>query len=377
MLQISKILLKSEGRGIKVKKVLSFITSLTIISCQKQTKKEVVQIADEHKQTIHEQIKDALKETLQFNEDWIIDYHQEAKNIEQFINILTDEGLTYLGKTIAFLVKQRLEKEIKDLFVKYHDFTLSVTIVQSDTQLIIEKLLKNEPVNFHYDFYYNLQALQDIDFTYLDNYPKDRGKLALFNSEFGQYSLLYKDGNKNRIKFKQKEFINNDKNRLDYLATIINITSAIKINDQYYKTFVFMVPKIDTVASVSFELTDFKDKNLVKLIHDDPTYFLKVKDLIIKNLKANIISKQFTNIKDLFESMPTIVDDIELNIDLEKAYLTSEIQNDENLNNIYGSSNTVFANDMLLLKLKTTLKSKKISAATSIDETIALDIEYK
>lgn len=364
--------------------MLSFLTAITIagfngittISCQKQPSKKIIQVVDEHQKTIHEQIKDALKEPLQFNDDWIIDYNREAKNVEQFVILLTEKGWTYLGKTIAYLVKQRLEKEIENLFTNYPDFNLSVSIVQDYSQLI-DKLIKNEPVNFYYDLYYNLQSLQYIDFNYLNDYPKDRGKLVLFNGEFGQYSLLHKDVNKNRIKFSQKEFIDNDQTRLDYLANIINATSAIKINDQYYKTFVFMVSEVDKIALVSFDLTDFKDKNLVKLIHDDQSYFLQVKDLIIKNLKSNMLSKQFTNIKYFFENMPTIIDDIEFEIELDKAYLTPEIQADENLNNIYGPNITAFANDMLFLKLKATLKSKGISATTSIDETIALYIGYK
>ncbi|WHQ37481.1 PTS sugar transporter subunit IIA [Spiroplasma sp. SV19] len=81
-------------------------------------------------------------------------------------------------------------------------------------------------------------------------------------------------------------------------------------------------------------------------------------------------------IKNIFNYMPTVFDDFDIDVSLVKAVLTSEIKADEAMNYVYGSDSRTYNKDMLVVNVKTTLKMGNITSDITIDEQLALNISY-
>lgn len=225
---------------------------------------------------------------------------------------------------------------------------------------------------------YNLQQLQDIPFQdLLDSnnlLPNDKVAMIKFYvgsvSVFGQYKIKGA-GNQNQISFNQRNFISDDKKRLNYLSKMINDTTAIKAFNGSYRKFLMMGPSI---PGVRFIKSDFPTENLVKEIYDDSNVFVKNKVNILENLKKNFIGDY--KIKSIFNLMPTVFDDFDIDVSLIKAVLTTEIKADAAMNYVYGSDSRTYYRNMLVVNIQTTLKMGNIISDITIDEELALHILY-
>lgn len=190
---------------------------------KKEDKKEQEEFTEEN---VHEQIKTALSEPLEFNDDWIIDYDNASEEqLKQFISLLSsDASWTYLSKTLSYLALERLKSKIPKLFDVFPDFTLSSGIAIGEYDKINNALLNHEPVKFYYDFYYNLNQVQNFDFSKWNIARPGIVIIKRFNGINGEYGILHEKENDNRlqINFNQKSFITDSKKRLDYLSLILN-----------------------------------------------------------------------------------------------------------------------------------------------------------
>ncbi|AOX44101.1 hypothetical protein S100390_v1c07650 [Spiroplasma sp. NBRC 100390] len=347
--------------------MLTASSVIPVISCVEPAQKEL---------TIHDQIKKSLQNTISFDDDWITDYSQPTDKIQGWSRTMYSKYWTFFNKLISDLVLQQLLKDIPDLIKHYPDFSFSAVVSFSDRSQLESAIQKNEKVAFNYDVSYNLKQLEDIPFQdLLDNNNLSAnvktGIIRFYEgSTFGQYKIKGKNI-QNYILFNQKKFINDDRKRINYLAKMLNNTTAIKTFNGNYRKFLMMSPYI---PSVTFRETDFSSKNLVKEIHNNDIIFDQNKTIILKNLKNNFIEDNI--IKNIFNYMPIVFDDFDIDVSLVKAVLTSEIKADAAMNYVYGSDSRTYHNDMLIVNVKTTLKMGDILSDVTIDEQLALDISY-
>ncbi|WP_338964221.1 hypothetical protein [Spiroplasma endosymbiont of Sarcophaga carnaria] len=285
----------NQWRGLLVILGMTLLTTtsvMPVISCAQSEQKEL---------TIYDQIKKSLQNTITFDDDWITDYSQPEDKIEKWSKRLINTGWTLFNKLISDLITQQLFKDVPDLLERYPDFSLSAIVSMNEFSKVSTDIKKNEQILFNYDVSYNLQQLQNIPFQdLLDSnnlLPNDKVAMIRFCvgsiSVFGQYKIEG-TGNQNQVLFNQKNFIGNDKKRLNYLSKMLNDTTAIKAFDGSYRKFLMMSRSIH---GVRFDKSDFLTENLVKEIYDDSNVFIKNKVNILKN--SLILSKTLDEIKKI------------------------------------------------------------------------------
>ncbi|AGM26479.1 hypothetical protein SSYRP_v1c08900 [Spiroplasma syrphidicola EA-1] len=327
-------------------------------------------------ETIHDKIKKSLQHQIVFDDDWIIDYDQSEENIEYFINSNLDYKWTFFNKLITDLVMKQLIKDIPTLLDVYPDFSLSATISFENKISDLRETIKNgEAANIIYDVAYNLNQLQNIALSEIQaanpvQPPVTSGVLSYYNgSLFGQYKIL---GSKlqNQILFKNDNFISDNQRRLNYLTEILNHSSAIISNNGSYRKFLFMP---DFAMRIGFEKDNFPNHDLVEQIYNDNNIFYDKLNII----KSNIMNKFLKNnsILDIKMFMPTVFDDVQFEISLDKAILATDLKNNSELKYVYGSQ--YYDNGILILNVKTRLKYQGISANSTIDEKIAFGVIYE
>lgn len=346
--------------------MLTSTSALPVISCVIPKQKEL---------TIHDEIKKSLQNRIIFDNGWITDYSQSKENIETWTKTFMYSTWNFLNKLITYLVFQQLLKDIPNLMKHYPNFSLFASFILEDSMNIRKAIRSQQNVIFNYDVSYNLQQLQDIPFQDLfDNnilLPYNRtGMIRFYGRDiFGQYKILG-NNSQNQLSFNQKNFIQYDKRRLNYLSKMLNDPSVIKVFDADYRKFLIMS---QWLPYVDFSKLDFPSENLVKEIRDNSNIFNLNKYKILKNLKKNILEDY--KIQHLFKSMPTVFDDLDIDILLVKAVLTSEIQDNTAMNYVYGLDRT-YDKDMLIINVKTTLKMGNITSDMTIDEQLVLKIKY-
>ncbi|AGM25428.1 lipoprotein [Spiroplasma chrysopicola] len=327
-------------------------------------------------ETIHEKIKKSLQHQIVFDDDWIIDYDQSEENIENFLARNITYDWSFFNKLITDLVMKQLIKDIPNLLELYPDFSLSAQI--ADINLaddLGEAILNHKNYQFNYDVAYNLNDLKDISIKQIQeanpvNPPVTNGVVSFYKGNtFGQYKI-FGSQTQNQISLKINSFITDNQKRLDYLTKMLNDTSAIVANSNQYRKFLLM-PSFS--MTFGFSIEDFPSKDLINKIHDNSIFFENYKKQILNNLKKDIFSRNQINF--LLKYMPTIFDDIDLDISLNSAFLQSDIEQSDNLKHIYGSK--YYEDGLLILNVKTTLKYKDISATTTIDEQLAFGIVYE
>ncbi|WP_424526157.1 hypothetical protein [Spiroplasma endosymbiont of Glossina fuscipes fuscipes] len=78
----------------------------------------------------------------------------------------------------------------------------------------------------------------------------------------------------------------------------------------------------------------------------------------------------------MMQTMPTIFNNLDIDVSLVKPVLPAEINADAAMNYVYGSDSRTYHNDMLIVNVKTTLKMGDIFSDVTIDEQLALNISY-
>ena len=104
----------------------------------------------------------------------------------------------------------------------------------SNNEIEISNAIRNhQKITFNYDVFYNLEQLQNILLAQLKitnegNFPIGNNNMIInFSGDaFGEYKIMGK-GNQNQMSFVEKTFISDDKKKLNYLANMLNSTSAI------------------------------------------------------------------------------------------------------------------------------------------------------
>ncbi|AGM25430.1 lipoprotein [Spiroplasma chrysopicola] len=328
-------------------------------------------------ETIHDKIKKSLQHQIVFDDDWIIDYSQSDKNIKSFISSASNFEWSFLNKLITDLVMKQLVTDIPNLLELYPNFSLSAQIANRINIIddLRNSIFKNENYNFSYDVGYNLDDLKDISVKQIQeanpsNPPIINGFLTNYDgSTFGQYKIFGSES-QNQISLRINSFIADNQKRLNYLTKMLNGTSAIVANQASYHKLLLMP---SGTMRIGFSSNDFPNHDLIKTIYNDNSLFENYKKLILSNIKKDALNSNQINF--LLKYMPTIFDDIDLDISLNSAFLQSDIEQSDNLKHIYGSK--YYEDGLLILNVKTTLKYKDISATTTIDEQLAFGIVYE
>ncbi|WHQ37533.1 lipoprotein [Spiroplasma sp. SV19] len=346
--------------------VLTTSSVTTVVSCTPSAN---------HTETIHDKIKKSLQKPINFDDDWIIDYGESKKNLEYFTNSIVNNRWTLFNKLVTDLVTKQLIKDIPNLLKIYPYFSLSAVVTIKSFNDIRSSIQEQTKVTFNYDVGYNLEQLQDIPASDLQAsnpiWDPTSDMLALYDgSSFGQFIIEGVD-NQNQMSFEEKSFISDDKARLNYLSEMLNNSRSIVAYDGDYRKFLMMESYI---SYAKLNKVDFPEEDLVKQIHNDESIFNMKKNLLLKGIHNSVMKDG--NVESLVKSMPSILDDIDIDISLVRAVLTSEIKADKKLEYVYGSKSNYYSKDMLVVNAQINLKKGDVVSDVTINEQLALKISY-
>ncbi|WHQ36616.1 lipoprotein [Spiroplasma sp. SV19] len=346
--------------------VLTTSSVTTVVSCTPSVN---------HTETIHDKIKKSLQKPINFDDNWIIDYSESKEKIEDFSNSIINGRWTLFNKLVTDLVTKQLIKDIPNLLRMYPYFSLSAAVTIKSFSGIRLSIQEQTKTTFNYDVGYNLEQLQDIPASDLQAsnpiWDPTSDMLSLYDgSSFGQFVIEGMD-NQNEMSFKEKSFISDDKTRLNYLSGMLNNSRSIVAYDGEYKKFLMMGY---TIPYIELEKADFPEQDLIKQIYVDKEIFIKNKKFLLKSLYDSFIEEN--NVEDLIKCMPSVLDDMDIDISLVRAVLTSEIKADKKLEYVYGSKPGYYDKDMLVINVEVKLKKGDVVSDITINEQLALAISY-